>query len=134
MRPRTNVSLGWTEGRFFDLWMFVHLLAGVAGGFSNVWFGLSAPMVVVVGFFLMGVWEVFEALIGIDESWENRALDILVGLAGVAIALAIAAKLDHRQQAVAFGAAVLLGSLGSALGWLAHRRRTRAVRNERPDG
>jgi hypothetical protein len=116
-------STTFDEGRLFDLWMLVHSLAGVAGGFANVWFGLATPTVFLVGVALMLAWELFEYIAGVRESWENRVLDIVVGLLGVALALAIARRLGSTGQWYAFAGSVALLALGSALGWRAYRRR-----------
>lgn len=123
-------SATFAEGRYFDLWLIVHFLGGVTGGFSNVWFGLSSLAVFLVGTGLMILWEGGEYLAGIRESRENRLLDIVVGLLGVVLALAIAARLGTVGQRVAFLVSGSALAFGSFLGWRAHRRRAKTV--ERP--
>lgn len=120
---RPAFSFSWREGRFFDLWMLAHFASGVAGGFSNVFFGLSALAVYVLATLIMTLWEAGEYVLGVRESWSNRVLDVVVGLIGVQVALWIAAALTARWHVIAF----LIG-LGSALalnvfGWVAFRRR-----------
>jgi hypothetical protein len=121
--PRPAVSISWREGRFFDLWMLVHFGSGVAGGFSNVFFGLSPLGVYIVATTMMVLWELGEYLMGVREAISNCLLDIVVGLAGVQLALWIAAPLPRRGRVIAFivsfGLALVLGTLGM----IAFRRR-----------
>ncbi len=125
MTERKNISTSWREGRYFDKWMVVHWLGGVTGGFSNVFFGLATLNVFLVGAGLMVVWEIAEYIGGIRESQENRVLDIVVGLLGVAIAVASAAWLSPNRERLAFVASGLCFGLGSFFGWAAHQKRRR---------
>ncbi len=122
-----NVSLGWREGRYFDRWMVVHFLVGVAGGFSNLYFALSVPMVFVVGSALMVLWEALEWTKGIREAWENRVLDVAIGLLGTGGALLVLARVDRGTALALFWVSAVLASIGEVLGWLAYRRRTAAA-------
>jgi hypothetical protein len=103
--------------------MLVHFASGVAGGFSNVFFGLSTLGVYLVATALMALWELGEYLLGVRESWSNRVLDVVVGLAGVQVALWIAAPLSRRGQFVALTTGVALSVTLSIVGWAAFRRR-----------
>lgn len=125
MTDRPLVSADWREGRVYDRWMLVHLMSGVAGGFSNVYFGLTVPMVFAVGLGLMVLWEVAEVVAGIAESWENRFIDVAFGMVGVALALLVVPRLGPRAHRLAFVASALLFIAGGVLGWRAYRRRTR---------
>jgi hypothetical protein len=120
---RPFVSFTWAEGRYFDLWMVVHWLTGIVGGFSNVFFGLTTPQVFGLGSAMMVAWEVIEYAKGVRESLSNRLLDIVVGLLGTWLALAIAARLSPTGEYVAFGAALASALTGVAFGARAHRRR-----------
>ena len=122
---RPSISLTFAEGKYFDLWMVVHLLSGVAGGFSNVFFALAAPWVFALAFLMMVVWEIVEHLNGIRESFSNRVVDVVVGLLGVWLALAAARALEPRAQWVAFGVALFLALVGMGFGVRARRRRFR---------
>lgn len=130
MPLRPAFSPSWREGRYFDLWMVAHFASGVAGGFSNVFFGLTMPGVYVVALLMMVLWELGEHRLRVRESRSNRVLDVLVGLAGVQVALWIAAALTRRQQFVAF-AVSFAAALGlSIVGWVAFRRRTQVTMPE----
>lgn len=125
--PSPAFSPDWREGRYFDLWMLVHFASGVAGGFSNVFFGLNTLGVFALATALMLLWELIEQWKGVVESWSNRALDIVVGLLGVQLALWIASTLTQRQQRLAFVSSFATASALSAVGWVAYRRRRRGT-------
>ncbi len=122
------VSLDWNEGRFFDLWMLVHMLSGVAGGFVNVFFGLTPWQVVALGSVMMIAWEFGESAIGVKETLANRVIDVVVGLVGVGIALVIAARISEAAERVAFVASIGIALIGLALGARNFRRRKKAAK------
>ncbi len=125
MRPTPSITTTWEEGRFFDLWMVVHFLSGLSGGLSNVLFGLSTLGVYALGASLLIVWELVEFARGIRETWENRALDLVVGVAGIAVAQFAAARLEPTWEYAAFGVSAVAFTLGTVRGWLAYRARVR---------
>lgn len=130
MRPTPPITTTWEEGRFFDLWMVVHFLSGLTGGLSNVFFGLSSLGVYALGTALLIVWEIAEYVRGIRETWENRVLDLAVGVAGIALAQGAAARLDPAWEYVALGASTVVFMLGTVRGWLAYRARARRASGE----
>lgn len=121
---RPAISVSWREGRFFDLWMLVHLVAGFTGASTNVVWDLSASRVFALAVTLMLAWEAAEFVAGIRESWENRLLDVAIGLIGVALAQWLVAPLSlPTRQRICLAALGVLALLSTA-GWLAYRRRT----------
>jgi hypothetical protein len=124
-QPRPAFSISWREGRFFDLWMLVHFASGVAGALGNVFFGLGTMGVYITATVMMTLWEIGEYFMGVRESMSNRLLDIAVGLAGVQLALWIAAPLSHRGRVIAFIVGFGIALLLSGRGWFAFRRRRR---------
>lgn len=126
MPTRPAISRDWREGRFYDRWMLVHFVSGVAGGFGNLFFGLTTLGVVGVGLAVMAAWELGEALFGVNEAWSNRLLDVVVGVAGVGLALLATPLLTLRGRQIAFVTTFAIAAGASAAGWLAYRRRTQA--------
>jgi hypothetical protein len=122
-----NFSLSWDEGAYFDLWMAVHFASGVAGGFSNIYLGLSTQGVLVVASLLMMLWELFEFSAGIREATSNRVLDIAVGLGGVLLALWISSRMTARASVIAFVMTLTVALIGTVMGWRAYRQRKRAT-------
>lgn len=134
MTARKNISQTWKEGRYFDLWVFPHVMTGVAGGFANVFFDLSVSVIFGVGLLLMILWEVFEVVIGIKESWQNQVMDLAVGLVGIAFALAVASRVGRGAQIGAFAVSFVIMMVSGVIGWLASRRKKRATRKGRTAG
>jgi hypothetical protein len=117
------VTTSFDEGRYFDLWMFVHFISGVAGGFSNVFWELPTAMMYALAVFLMLLWETGEFLARIRESWSNRVIDLVVGIAGVILAERLSRVMLPSREIVAFVACTALALGGLALGVRAYRRR-----------
>ena len=125
MKMPRLISWSFAEGRLFDLWMVVHFMTGLTGGLSNTHLLLSTAPLVLVGAALMILWEVLEWFAGIRESFENRVIDVLVGLAGIATALQIARLVSAEGERLAFRIALGATAALSAAGWAAYRRRRR---------
>lgn len=119
------VSTTWSEGHFFDLWMLVHFASGAAGGFSNAYFGLGILTLFGVALALMLLWELGEAAAGIGEALSNRVVDVVVGIAGVSLAVVLTRALGTTGALVGF--VVTLGGalIGMGFGIRAARRRKR---------
>ncbi len=124
--PRFSPSFD--EGRYFDLWMLVHFVAGLAGGFSNIMFALDRFWVLVLAFTLMLAWELGEFLTGVRESLSNRVVDIVVGMVGVWLALLVSQGMAPAWRWAWFLSMVALGSVGMALGVRAYHRRKASAR------
>ena len=74
---RTDI---WREGKWVDLWSVVHFLTGVstALGLSILAFGFPASA--VIAFLGFTAYELWEAMVKIEETPQNRAMDVLVGM------------------------------------------------------
>jgi hypothetical protein len=127
MPKRPAISPDWKEGRYFDRWMLVHFMSGVAGGFSNVWFELGVPAVLLLGLAMMVAWEFVEVALGVDESAINRVIDVVVGGAGVGLALLAAAWLPVWGEWLAFGLTWGVAIVGGIQGARAAKRRRSKV-------
>lgn len=127
MGTRPAISSDWREGRFYDRWMLVHFISGIAGGFGNLFFHLTTLGALGVAVAVMAAWELGEALLGVREAWSNRLIDIAVGLAGTGLALFVAVHLTPNGQRVAFAITLAVAVTSSAAGWIAYRRRSRTT-------
>ena len=76
----------WKHGKYFDTWSVVHFLSGfiLVAVFDWLGFGFIWTMLYSVAVLL--AWEAFEALVKIIEPSANVIVDIVVGLAGAAVA------------------------------------------------
>lgn len=126
MRDRPHISWGWDEGRFFDRWMFVHLLCGLACGFANVLVAWPPMGALVATGAAMTAWELGEAVFGVEEAWENRVIDVIVGLAGALLALAVLPRVSPAAGRRLFWSMLTVFAIGDVLGWRAYRRRRTA--------
>lgn len=124
MPQRPALSPDWTEGRYFDRWMLVHFLSGMAGGLANVFFGLAPLAVIVLGVVMMVAWELGEIALRVDESDINRVIDVVVGSVGVGLALWLAPRLSAPGQRGAFWLAFGLAAIGGIQGFRAFKQRT----------
>jgi hypothetical protein len=77
---RTDI---WREGKYLDLWSAVHFLSGASLGlgfyflrFLNI--GVTGSIVIV--FLLLVAYELWEAMVRIAETPQNRVLDVVVGM------------------------------------------------------
>lgn len=118
-------STSWAEGHFFDLWMLVHFASGAAGGFSNVWFDLGLLTLYGLALALMVLWELGEAAAGIGEAFTNRLVDVVVGMAGVALAVGLTPYLGTKGAGFAFVVTLGAALVGMGLGVRSYRRRKR---------
>lgn len=118
-----DVSDGWAEGRYMDMWMLVHFLSGAVGGFSNVFFNLSTLTVSLIGLVVMIAWEIFERVRGIREASINRAIDVAVGMAGLWLAVLVARFVEPVVEYWLFGVTWAVALVLMAMGLRAYKRR-----------
>ena len=119
-----TVSWTWEEGKYFDLWMLVHLLTGVVIGISAHLVGFS-PLVAYTGTFVgLTLYEVVEEVFRIEETLENRLADIVFGSIGFVLFYQLLSPLWSLQtnQIALIGAGLLMG-IGAVLGWRAYKHR-----------
>lgn len=126
------VSFTFDEGRYFDLWMLVHLGAGVASGFANLLFGLTRPQMLALAFGLMLLWEAGELAMHVVESPSNRVIDIAVGMSGVVLALSVAPMMAYAAQLAALVITTSVSLVGMGFGIRAYRRRKAAAERTSP--
>lgn len=120
-----SVSWGWTQGYFWDLWMVVHILAGMFFGSLFRLFSLSDKNAIVVTITLLIAWEIFEKVKHITEPWLNTITDVVVGAAGFLVMFFILPQWANRIDVVLV--ILLLWTFLSVLGW-----RAWLARKERP--
>jgi len=81
-----NLSfLSWQEGKYSDMWFFVHLMSGVVGGTGLLLIHTPEPLAWCIAFILAILWEIYEWKTGIRERIQNKIIDIFVGVGGGAI-------------------------------------------------
>src|SRR3989344_2584189 len=116
---RTDI---WREGRWFDLWSLVHCLSGITGGFLFRYLGLDNFSAYAISFLLLVLYEMFEALAKIEETPQNRTMDVVVGMASFIPAYYLNPFLSLPANVI-FGAVFFAISLTlGAIGWRASKK------------
>src|SRR3989344_3001451 len=116
---RTDI---WREGKYLDLWSVPHFLSGVALAPAMHFFGFAALPTYIIGFLLLVAYEMFEALVKIEETRMNRILDVVVGMASFVPTILLVPFISDSQ---AFAALAIIGGIDatlSLLGWRASQK------------
>jgi hypothetical protein len=73
----------WQVGTFVDPWTLSHFFFGVIAAGLLGKLGLGQFVICVIVIFLAVLWEGFELLVGFDETFANRCIDVLATLIGI---------------------------------------------------
>lgn len=120
------ITWSFEEGRFWDLWMVVHVLAGIGLGLFFEVMQLGFLPAFLTTLFLAVVWEVAESKIfHIRESVENQIIDTIIALAGFAVAYALSVPFDPLFTIPALIAVVIVIVLLDYEGYKAYKRRNK---------
>lgn len=125
MRPdgtfeRTDI---WREGDWLDLWSVVHFLSGGTIALALLALDFDASAATIIAFLLMVMYELWEALVGIEETRANRVMDVVVGMASfVPTFFMLAPLLPAEQVASIFWLVLAVTLVLSAFGWRASRK------------
>jgi len=121
----------WQKGRGLDLWSIPHFLFGLLGGLVPFLFDISIAYAFVLMIGLAVVWEIFEKVVGLKETFQNILIDLILPC----IAFVFTTRLLqifplHYHDLLVIGGAVLLIYLFTNIsGWRAYRRRQREFTN-----
>jgi len=119
------VSFSYDEGRLFDMWSLVHVLAGIVIAFSSNLIGLGYIFSYIGTFIGMTIFEIVEESLDVKETIENKVLDVFYGMVGFAFVYeALLPHMDIGEKAIWTAISTVLVTIGSFLGWRAYRRRT----------
>lgn len=115
----------WWEGRYFDLWSFVHVCSGTAVVLAAFKLGLTEWHALTAVLILSILWEFFEAFSSIREFTTNRMTDIVVTSAGFLPALFAFPYLERFDMFWQWFIVLLVCiALLNYLGWRAYKRRS----------
>lgn len=117
---RTDI---WREGEWVDLWSVVHFLSGSSVGFSLYIIGFDALSASVIATILLIAYEMWEAMVRIEETRANRVMDVVVGLASFfPTYFYLAPTLAGEELYAVFAAILALNIILSVFGWMASRK------------
>src|SRR4051812_8275826 len=80
-----SLSSSWHEGKYADLWSFVHFLSGIVGGTGLLLIHVPESYAWATAVTLTIVWEIYEWKTGMGEDIQNVLADILLGISGGAV-------------------------------------------------
>lgn len=116
---RTDI---WREGKWLDLWSVVHLLSGVSVAFSIAWLGFGFPASAVIAFLLFVTYELWEAMVKIEETPQNRSMDVVVGMVSFVPAFFAIQGVPSSSLILTFGLVLTANVVLATFGWLASRK------------
>ena len=117
---RTDV---WREGEYLDLWSVVHFLTGIstAAGLSFFSFGFWPSTIIAALAF--AAYEMWEALMKIEETRWNRFFDVVVGLVSfVPTLLFFVPTIPDGYYFQIFGTVLAVNLALSRVGWHASKK------------
>jgi hypothetical protein len=119
-----DVTFSWEEGRYFDLWMIAHAVGGAFLGFLILYYlPLGRVWAYVLGFVVIAGWELVEVWFGIEETTENRILDVVSGMIGFTLAYELGLRIVPQAQFALLVYSAVIAATLDLLGWLDYRRR-----------
>jgi hypothetical protein len=120
MDDRTDI---WREGKWVDLWSLVHLLSGISLGFGMylLHFGTEASILLAV--ISLTAYEMWEALVQIEEAPTNRFTDVVFGMLGFLPSfLILSPELSSSSFILTSGLVLTLNVTLSIAGWHASQK------------
>ncbi len=117
---RTDI---WREGTWLDLWSVVHFLSGlsVAIGLSVFHFGFWPTFVIASLLFI--AYELWEAMVKIEETPQNRFMDVVVGQVSFLTAWTLGIPEAWTQDFyVVFGMTLAINVAIATVGWQASQK------------
>ncbi len=129
---RTDI---WREGKWVDLWSVVHFLSGSSTAFAIAWLGFGFQASALIAFLLFVAYELWEAMVKIEETPQNRFMDVVVGMASFIPTFLLVQGVSELDFVLVFGLVLSINVMLAAIGWFAshkaeefeHRLRARFV-------
>ena len=113
----------WREGKWLDLWSIVHLFSGASVGFALYFVHFGAPASTTLAFVSFTAYEMWEAMVGIEEFPTNRCMDVVTGMVSfVLIFFFVAPLLSGVQFWEVFGLVFLINIVLAVFGWIASQK------------
>ncbi len=117
---RTDI---WREGKWLDLWSVVHFLSGVSVAIGFQIFGFPFIPTAVIAFLCFVAYEMWEAMVKIHETPQNRFMDVVVGMGSFLLTHAIGIPPAWTMQFyIAFFGVLAINVVLATLGWIASQK------------
>lgn len=112
----------WREGEYLDLWSVPHFLSGMVVAFALFFLGFEARSAFVIAFLLLVGYEMFEAIVKIEETRWNRVLDVVVGMVSFTPTFLLVPKIDLGLAMYVCAVTVFVDAVLSYSGWRASQK------------
>ena len=116
---RTDI---WREGKWVDLWSVVHLLSGVSTAFAITWLGFGFAASAVIAFLLFVAYELWEAMVKIHETPQNRSMDVVAGMVSFVPTFFLMQGVPGSSFILMFGLVFTVNVVLATVGWFASRK------------
>jgi hypothetical protein len=128
---RTDI---WREGKWIDLWSIVHFLSGISFGLGIYFLKLGTISSIIIVLLLLVGYEMWEAMVKIEETPQNRFMDIVVGMASfLPIFLYLSPILPTSHLILLFGLVLTFNVVLATSGWLESRKADELEKKLRAD-
>jgi hypothetical protein len=117
---RTDI---WREGKWIDLWSVPHFLSGLSIGLG--FFILRIDILGSIALVLVSLvaYEMWEAMVRIQETPTNRFMDVVVGMVGFLPAFFLfAPRLSEAPLVLTFVGVLAVDIVMSVFGWRASQK------------
>jgi hypothetical protein len=109
---------GWQDGKYLDLWSFVHILTGVILGLGVLIFRLPPGWSMLALTLGLIAYEFLEVAGKVSERWENIITDVVVGAAGAAFIIFYLNELvAYHSLFLALAVCIIANLILLYLGW-----------------
>ena len=117
---RTDI---WREGEWLDLWSTVHFLTGILIGLALFLLYVEPVEAVVLTVLCLVAYEMWEALVHIEEAPTNRFMDVVVGMVSFVLAFfLLSPRLTQYELLLTFGLVLFTNIVLSTFGWRASQK------------
>ncbi|MEK7144946.1 MAG: hypothetical protein AAB794_03800 [Patescibacteria group bacterium] len=115
----------WKQGKALDLWSIPHFLFGILMGMLPPLIGISLLTALSLTLILALLWELYEKLVEIKETFLNSVFDVILPIvAFTCISLVFHFYSFHPNDILVVAIAIFVLYVFTNLsGWLAYRRR-----------
>lgn len=116
----------WKEGKWLDLWSVVHFMSGISIGFGFYFLNLGNTLTFLVALASLVLYEGWEIMEKIEETPNNRVMDVIIGMLGFIPAYYfVASQFTFSMLVLVFLFALALNITLSVAGWRASQKAER---------
>ena len=113
----------WREGKWLDLWSVVHFLSGMSVGLGFFFLGFGALAASALAFVCFVAYEMWEKLMDIFETPQNRFMDVVVGMVSfLPTFFLLAPQFTRRELVLVFAVTFVVNVSLAVLGWRASQK------------